>query len=58
MIRYKRTRKDNTSEDTHVFRGVIGAMIVIALSGWAFHRYLPVLLAKYPQEQTGLCMDN
>jgi len=47
-----RKRKDSTSEDTHVTRGVIGAMIVIALIGWAFHRYAPILIAQLPPEQT------
>ena len=41
--KYKRVRKEHTSEDTHVLRGVLGAIIVIGLMLVAFHRYAPLL---------------
>jgi hypothetical protein len=44
MKLYKKRRKDNTSEDTHVTRGVIGTIIVIGLMLTAFYRYGPYLL--------------
>lgn len=43
MKLYKKRRKDNTSEDTHVFRGVLGTLIVIGLMLVAFYKYGPLL---------------
>lgn len=42
MKRFKiRRRTEKTSEEQRVFRGIVGAMVVLALLGWAFHRYGP-----------------
>ena len=51
-MRFKlRRRESRTSEATHMFRGVVGTLIVLGLLGWAFFSYGPVLIAKLPEEQ-------
>ncbi len=41
MNRYRKTRKDATSEGTHVARGVIGTIIVITMILAGFYYWFP-----------------